>query len=64
MKITPQIKAMAASYARTAVSAALAVWMTGNQDVSANGVAAATAVLGPLLRYLNKNDNAFGSTNG
>lgn len=63
MKITPQIKAMVASYARTAVSAALAVWMTGNHDVSAIGVAAATAVLGPLLRYLNKNDSAFGLTN-
>jgi hypothetical protein len=63
MKITPQIKAMAASYARTAVSAALAVWMTGNHDVSAIGVAAATAVLGPL-RYLNKNDSAFGLTKG
>lgn len=53
-------KAMIESYIRTAISAAVAVWMTGNHDWKALATAAASAVLGPLMRALNPNDHAFG----
>lgn len=57
-----QLQAAAASYARTAVAAALAVYMTGNTDVKALATAALAAVAGPLLRALNPKDASFGLT--
>ncbi|NTW90455.1 MAG: hypothetical protein HGA35_00720 [Erysipelotrichaceae bacterium] len=56
-------RAMIQSYLRTAISAAVAVWMTGNHDWKALGTAALSAVLGPLMRALNPNDHAFGIKN-
>lgn len=56
-------RAMIESYIRTAISAAVAVWMTGNHDWKALGTAAASAILGPLMRALNPNDGAFGIKN-
>jgi hypothetical protein len=56
-------KTMIQSYIRTAISAAVAVWMTGNHDWKALAAAAGSAVLGPLMRALNPNDHAFGIKN-
>jgi predicted P-loop ATPase len=55
-----KLKAVLASYARTAVSAALAVYMTGNTDAKAMATAALAAIVGPLARALNPKDGAFG----
>jgi len=54
------IQAIAASYARTAASAAIAMYMAGHTDPKSLGMAAIGAVAGPALRALNKNDSAFG----
>ena len=55
-----QFQAALASYARTAVSAALGMYMAGHTDPKSLGMAAAGAVAGPLLRALNPKDGAFG----
>lgn len=60
MKLNAKNKAMLESYARTAISAGLAVWMTGNHDVKAMATAAVSALAGPLMRWLNPKDTAFG----
>lgn len=57
---TKALQAVAASYARTAVAAALALYMAGNTDVKSLATAALAAVAGPLLRALNPKDSAFG----
>lgn len=57
---TKALQAIAASYARTAVSAALALYMAGNTDVKSLATAALAAIAGPLLRALNPKDSAFG----
>lgn len=51
-----------ASYARSFIGAALAVYMTGNTDAKAIGSAGIAAVLPVLMRWLNPNDGAFGRT--
>lgn len=60
MKLSKANQALLESYARTALSAGIAVWVSGNHDLKAMGVAALSAVAGPALRWLNKNDSAFG----
>jgi hypothetical protein len=60
MKITEQQKALVASYARTAISAGIAVYLAGNHDLKAIGAAAFAAISGPLMRWFNPNDKAFG----
>jgi hypothetical protein len=55
-----QIQAAAASYARTAVSAVLAMYLAGNHDGKALASAAVASVAGPLLRALNPKDASFG----
>jgi hypothetical protein len=57
-----QLQAALASYARTAVSAVLAMYLAGNTDTKALASAAIASVAGPLLRALNPKDNAFGIT--
>jgi hypothetical protein len=54
------LQAALASYARTAVSAVLAMYLAGNTDAKALSSAALAAVAGPLLRALNPKDSAFG----
>jgi hypothetical protein len=54
------LKAIVASYARTAISAVLAMYLAGTTDAKSLGMAALAAVAGPLLRALNPNDSAFG----
>ncbi len=59
MKITAEQKAMAASYARSVLGAAVAVYAsTGDIKMEANALWAAG--LPVLMRYLNPNDKAFG----
>lgn len=55
-----QIQAIAASYARTAISAGLGTYMAGHTDAKSIGFAALGAIAGPLLRALNPKDTAFG----
>jgi hypothetical protein len=57
-----QIKPMAASWARSFMAAAIAVYLSGNSDPKAIAAAGAAAVLPVILRWLNPNDKAFGST--
>jgi hypothetical protein len=59
MKITEAQKAMAASYARSVLGAAVAVYAsTGDAKMAANALWA--AALPVIIRYLNPNDSAFG----
>jgi len=55
-------KAMAASWARSFLAAAVAVYMSGNQDPKAIAGAGVAAILPVVLRFLNPNDLAFGRT--
>jgi hypothetical protein len=55
-----QIQAIVASYLRTAVSAAVAMYMAGHTDPKDIATAALASVLGPLSRAINPKDNAFG----
>jgi hypothetical protein len=52
------IKQMAGSWARAALSAALAYYMaTGDMDLKAIGSAALASVIPPIYRYLNPKDS-------
>jgi hypothetical protein len=55
-----KLQAMLASYGRTAISAGIAMYASGHTDPKSIGIAAASAVAGPLLRALNPKDAAFG----
>jgi len=55
-------KALASSYGRSALSAVLALYMTGNTDPTDLSKAAIAAIIPPLLRWLNPKDQAFGRT--
>lgn len=55
-----QIKPLAASWARSFMAAAIAVYLSGNTDVKAIAGAGAAAVLPVILRWLNPHDAAFG----
>jgi hypothetical protein len=57
-----QIKAMAASWARSFLAASIAVYLSGNSDPKAIAGAGVAAVLPVILRWLNPNDKAFGLT--
>ena len=49
---------MAGSWARAALSAALAYYMaTGSMDLKAIGAAALASVIPPIYRYLNPKDS-------
>ena len=56
-----QAKAIAASWARSYIAAALAVYMAGGsiEQIAMGGVAAVVPV---ILRWLNPADHAFGSS--
>lgn len=56
------VKALACSYGRAALSAVLALYMTGNTDPSDLAMVGIAALLPPLLRWLNPKDQAFGRT--
>lgn len=53
-------KAMLASYARSAIAAALAVYSTGNTDPMDWLKAAVAALVPVVMRWANPNDPAYG----
>ena len=56
-----ELKAMAASWGRSYIAAALAVYMAGG-DLKAMAMGGVAAVVPVILRWLNPADKAFGST--
>lgn len=56
-----ELKAMAASWGRSYIAAALAVYMAGG-DFKAMAMGGVAAVVPVVLRWLNPADTAFGST--
>jgi hypothetical protein len=54
------LKAIAASYARSFLSACIAVYLAGVTEPKAILGAGVAAILPVLLRWLNPNDPAFG----
>lgn len=58
----PEHKSMMASYARSAIGAALALYLARPNDVTVRDLVAAgiAAIAPPLLRWLNPGDQAFG----
>ena len=59
---TQNLKAIAASYLRTAASAVAGAYLAGQTDPKTLGCMFLAAVLGPLARALNPKDAAFGIT--
>jgi hypothetical protein len=59
MKITAEQKAIAASYARSVLGAAVATYVATN-DLKLTANALWAAALPVILRYLNPKDSAFG----
>lgn len=55
-----EAKALLASWGRSFVAAALALYLAGETDPKKLGMAGAAAVLPVVLRWLNPNDAAFG----
>lgn len=60
IKLDDKAKALVSSYVRSAIGAGLAVYAAGVRDVRGILSAAGSAVVPPLLRWVNKNDEAFG----
>jgi hypothetical protein len=59
-----KLKAMAASYGRSFLAAAVAVYSTGNTDVKSILIAALASTLPVALRAINPKDPAFGLVAG
>lgn len=57
-----QAKALAASWARSFMAAALALYMAGVTDPETLAMGGIAAVAPVVLRWLNPNDKSFGST--
>ena len=55
-----QIKAIAASWLRSSVAGALAVYMSGNQDPKALAMGLVAGIVPVLARWANPNDLSFG----
>ena len=55
-----QLKAMAASWLRSSVVGALAVYMSGNQDPKALAMGLVAGIVPVLARWANPNDLSFG----
>ena len=55
-------KALAASWARSFMAAALALFMAGVTDPKTLAMAGAAAIAPVVLRWLNPKDNSFGVT--
>jgi hypothetical protein len=58
--MSKELKAMAASWARSFLAAGVAVYMAGVTDPADIAKAGLAAVLPVILRYLNPSDTAFG----
>lgn len=59
-----KLKAMAASYGRSFLAAAIAVYSTGNTDVKSILIAALASTLPVAIRAINPKDPAFGFVAG
>ena len=57
---TTKLKAIVSTYARAAVAAVLALYLSGNTDIKALATAALAAVAGPLLKALDSSATEFG----
>ena len=55
-----QIKAAAASYARSAVAGCLAVYLTGNTNIKDLAMGLVAGIVPLLARWANPNDVSFG----
>ncbi|NBW17932.1 MAG: hypothetical protein EBR82_59165 [Caulobacteraceae bacterium] len=55
-----QLKAIAASWLRSSVAGALAVYMSGNQDPKALAMGLVAGIVPVLARWANPNDLSFG----
>lgn len=58
--MTSKDKAILGSYARSFLTGALTLYMAGETDPRQLIAAGVAAILPPLLRWLNPNDQAFG----
>jgi hypothetical protein len=58
--MSKKTKSMLASYARSFIVAAIALYTAGVTDWKALLAASITAVVGPMLRAMNHKDAAFG----
>jgi hypothetical protein len=56
-----QAKAMLASWLRSSVAGALAVWMTGNQNPRDLAMGLVAGLVPVLARWANPNDVTFGN---
>ena len=55
-----QFKAIAASWLRSSVAGALAVYLSGNQDPKALAMGLVAGIVPVLARWANPNDLSFG----
>jgi len=55
-----QLKAIAASWLRSSIAGALAVYMSGNQDPKALAMGLIAGIVPVLARWANPNDMSFG----
>jgi len=55
-----QFKAIAASWLRSSIAGALAVYMSGNQDPKALAMGLVAGIVPVLARWANPNDMSFG----
>jgi hypothetical protein len=55
-----KLQALVASYARSFVVAAIAVYSAGETDVKAIAIAGLAAIAGPAIRAINPKDASFG----
>jgi hypothetical protein len=62
--MSPKIQALLASYGRSFLAAATAVYATGNHDVKSIVIAALAATLPVAIRAINPKDPAFGLVSG
>ena len=62
LKITVKDKAMLASYIRSLVGALVAVYSTGATNPTDYAKGAVAALIPPIMRWVNKKDEAFGRT--
>jgi len=58
--LTPQVKAMLASWARSFIAAVVALYSAGQTDPAVLLNAGIAAVVPVIIRYFNKKDAAFG----
>jgi len=56
-----QAKAIAASYLRSSIAGALAVWMSGNTNPKDLAMGLVAGIVPVLARWANPKDKAFGS---